>query len=261
MAEELGEFFNESSWTEGEAPATIGAPEPARSAPPDPLHALAQRILPSIGPLAPTLRRLGPVAARVAGGRHAANRADHDAAGWSLEGPLDLLLEEALGLDDGSAEDENTGEEEHEPEITLPEDNAARPEDEALAKTLAAAAAIASSPAEASGLLGGGVIQIVTPLPVETRRVAAPILIGGGARLVRMLHGHPHGRLLMPLIPSIHRCAVHRLMRGAASGRPVTRADVARALARSAGRIIASPRNVAARRRMLPRRPGVLPSR
>ncbi|HEX8124791.1 MAG TPA: hypothetical protein VF548_04345 [Allosphingosinicella sp.] len=115
---------------------------------------------------------------------------------------------------------------------------------DSLAESLAAQAAESDSEAEASALLGGVTIHIVTGAPVSVRRIS-PVLLRGTNRLGRFLRQRRSTRPLVKAIPKIQKTAVKMLADHARKGGKVTPATAAKALAKATVRTLGTPKAAA----------------
>ena len=185
------------------------------------------------------LKQLAPIAAKVAGG------ALGGPIGAQLGGMVGGMLgEEELSLEGDGFEFEAS----YEDEGPLQEDEAAQfgldSLTDSLAESLATQAAAAESDSEASALLGGVTIHIVTRAPVSVRRVS-PVLVRGGNRLGCYLRKRRRTRPLVKAIPKIQKTAVKMLTNHAQKGGKVTPALAAKAMATATVKTLGSPRAAA----------------
>lgn len=184
------------------------------------------------------LGKFAPVAGRIAGGMFGGP------IGAQIGGRIGGMLGEEEGFD---FEDELQGEDENEAEI-LQED---RPQafgldglTDSLAEELAAEAASAASDSEASALLGGVTIHIVSPAPVSVRRVS-PEIVRSASRLGRFLRGRARTRQLVKVIPTIERRAVKDLTKRAQNGGKITPAIARKAMAKATVQTLRTPKAAA----------------
>jgi hypothetical protein len=183
------------------------------------------------------LKQLAQVAARVAGGAIGGPAGAHlggMAAGMLREDEAEL---EGDGLD---FEDEGEG--------PLQEDEAEvfglDSFTDSLAESLATQAADSENEAEASALLGGVTIHIVSGAPVSVRR-CSPTLLRGAHRLGRFLRKRRRTRPLVKAIPRIQKTAVKMLADHARKGGKVTPAVAAKALSKATARTLGTPKAAA----------------
>lgn len=111
---------------------------------------------------------------------------------------------------------------------------------DSLAESLATQAAETDSEADASALLGGVTIHIVTRAPVSVRRVS-PVLLRSGNRLGRFLRRRRRTRPLVKVIPKIQKTAVRMLANHAAKGGKVTPKVAAKAMAKATVKTLGTP--------------------
>lgn len=204
-----------------------------------------RRLRRKLTPLAPLLRRLAPVAARAVMGGAAPGVAallreeeEEDEDGLFEDGFLGE--EEMFGL--GEEEEEDEDEDEYLGEDELGE--GMDPETEELAELLAAAAGYADSEEEAAGLIGGVTIHIMGPAPVRIRRMT-PVVVRRAVKLTKLLRRSPRTRPLVPVVAAVTRATKKSLARRAATGRPVSKATVARTMAKATAKTLRSPQTVA----------------
>jgi hypothetical protein len=185
---------------------------------------------------APMLKQIAKVAAPIVG----------SAVGGPLGGKL---ASQAVGLlGEGEEEDFLEGEEEgelegefelHEYETTLAH---AATEAEAHAELMAAIASGATTEAEAEAMIGAATIGMLSARERrELRRVLAH-LVRGSAILTRLLRRRRITRPAVRAVPLIVHQTAKTLTRQAASGRPVTRQQAGRVMARHTQRVLSSPR-------------------
>jgi hypothetical protein len=115
---------------------------------------------------------------------------------------------------------------------------------DSLAESLAVQAAETDSEADASALLGGVTIHIVTRAPVSVRRVS-PVLLRSGNRLGRFLRRRRRTRPLVKAIPKIQKTAVKMLATHAAKGGKVTPKIAAKAMAKATAKTLGTPKAAA----------------
>ena len=196
-------------------------------------------------------------------------------AGGALGGPIGAKLGGMVGGMLGEEEYELELEGEGEFELEYEDESGPLQEDEAeafgldpltdmLAESLATQAAASESEAEASALLGGVTIHIISRQPISIRRVS-PVLLRSGARLGRYLRRQPRTRPLVKAIPKIQKTAVKMLANHAQKGGKVTPAIAAKAMAKATAKTLGTPKAAArslannavkSRRAAAPARPG-----
>ena len=168
----------------------------------------------------------GPVGARLGGMaagliREGEYELEDEGEGFDLEdegeGPLQEDEAEAFGLDSFT---------------------------DSLAESLAAQAAESDSEAEASALLGGVTIHIVSGAPISVRR-CSPTLLKGANRLGRFLRKRRRTRPLVKAIPKIQKTAVKMLADHARKGGKVTPAAAAKAMAKATVKTLGTPKAAA----------------
>jgi hypothetical protein len=115
---------------------------------------------------------------------------------------------------------------------------------DSLAESLATQAAASDSESDASALLGGVTIHIVSRAPISVRRVS-PVLLKGGNRLGRFLRKRRRTRPLVKAIPKIQKTAVKMLSDHARKGGKVTPAVAAKAMAKATVKTLGTPRAAA----------------
>jgi hypothetical protein len=187
---------------------------------------------------APMLKRIAKVAAPIVGtaiGGPLGGKLASTAAGLLGEGE-----EEAFFEGEDFLEGEDEGEyEAHEYMTTL---SHPATEAEAHAEMMAAIASGAATEAEAEAMIGAATVSALSPRERrELRRVMAH-LVRGTAILTRLLRRRRITRPAVRTVPLIVHQTAKTLSRQAANGRPVTRQQAARVMARHTQRVLSSPR-------------------
>lgn len=190
------------------------------------------------------LRKLAPIAGRIAGGFVGGP------LGSKIGGQIGGLLreEEAIdAFDDPLDLEELEYEDEAEDEVLREDEAEAFGLDsisDGMAEELGALAAEAESEAEASALLGGVTIQVMSPAPVTVKRMT-PVLVKGATRLGRFLRRSRRTRMLVRTIPTIQKRTTRSLVLRAQRGRPITPSVARRAIARATVKTLKSPKSAA----------------
>ena len=214
-----GEDFLEGEW-EDEGEAFLGG-----------LKKLLKRA-------APILKQVAKMAAPIVGtaiGDPLGGKLASQAAGLLGEGELEGYFE---GEDFLEGEDEGEFEL-HEYMTTL---SHPATEAEAHAELMAAIASGASTEAEAEAMIGAATIGALSARERrELRRVLAH-MVRGSAILTRLLRRRRITRPAVRAVPLIVHQTAKTLSRQAAAGRPITRQQAARVMARHTQRVLSSPR-------------------
>jgi hypothetical protein len=192
------------------------------------------------------LRKLAPIAGKIAGGFFGGP------VGAKIGGQLGGMLQEDEGFDGYEQEsfdfEEFDSEDESMEQEPLREDQPQSfnldPFTDALAEELAASAADSESDAEASALLGGVTIHIMSRAPVTVKRLS-PVIVRSASRLGRFLRRNRRTRTLVRAIPTIERRAVKMLTKRAERGDRVTPLVARKAMAKATYNTLRSPRAVA----------------
>jgi hypothetical protein len=192
------------------------------------------------------LRKLAPVAGKIAGGFFGGP------LGAKIGGQLGGMLQEDEGFDGYEQEsfdfEEFDSEDESMEQEPLREDQPQSfnldPFTDALAEELAASAADRESDTEASALLGGVTIHVMSRAPVTVKRLS-PVIVRSASRLGRFLRRNHRTRPLVRAIPTIERRAVKMLTKRAERGGKVTPLVARKAMAKATYNTLRSPRAVA----------------
>lgn len=189
-----------------------------------------KRLAPKIAPI---LKKIAPIAGQVVGG--------------AFGGPLGAMAGGALGSVPGRLESEGEFEaqEDTEDEMEAEAVPGLAPSSDYLVEELAGQSAESESEAEAQTLAGGTIIYILTPAPLQVRRVA-PVLARRAARLTRLFRKSPRTRPLIKAIPTIARKTAATLAKKVQKGKPVTPQTAVRTMAKQTVRLLNSPKKTAA---------------
>lgn len=176
----------------------------------------------------PVLKSVAKVAAPLVGG--------------AILGPAGAALGKAAGSALGEQEMED--ESEYEGEQEMVHEIGAHPltHNEALAEMMADAAAREMHEGEAEALAGAAAVTVISPRDRRALRRSLPHLVRATAILTRILRKRGRARIGVKAVPTIMRRAVKSLKRQSSKGLPVTRARVARTVAKQVHRVLGSPK-------------------
>lgn len=178
------------------------------------------------------LRKLAPIAGRIAGGSLGGMLREEELLDFDGEG---AEFEDFDGFDSEDEDGEDEALQEDEAEAfgldTLTD---------GLAEELAGLASESESEAESAALLGGVTIHILSPAPIAVKRMT-PVVLQSATRLGRFLRRSPQTRPLVRTIPTIQRRAVRALVKQAKRGGPVTPKAARAAMAKATYKTLRSP--------------------
>jgi len=166
-------------------------------------------------------------------------------AGGAIGGPVGARLGGMVGglLGEEEMEEEGLFEEEEESGLLQEEEAELFGLDsftDSMAESLAVQAAESDSEEESSSLVGGITITIVTPAPVQVRKVA-PALMTSANRLRRFLRRRRATRPLVKAIPGILKKSTQMLTNHARQGGTITPALAKKAMAQATAKPLRTP--------------------
>jgi hypothetical protein len=117
---------------------------------------------------------------------------------------------------------------------------------QAQAEQMAAQASVAQNEAEAEAMIGAASVAVLSPADRAALRRVLPHMVRGAAILTRVLRRRRITRPAVRAVPTVvARTARTLAAQQAATGRPVTRPQAARCMARQTQRVIGQPRTTA----------------